>query len=264
MEPVTVGGGLVMMSVKAMADAPGAQIALAALNSPIDGQMGYTNPAGADVPVGSYGTLVLLYDPPSDAVQPALQAVVPHQGAEPVTVWFDNLEVTSLPLFELDPVYLEVQGTFDGDISRVVTNILGNTGSAVLIPEGANDRAYQLTIFPEDDAANIGIFAPSLQESFPHTLLASVDVRLSSGEGGVTAVVMTNGNGTVGIFVHNSGLPSGPSAPKRLTIGGEFVARNPSFPILTVVQNGGPGVASSTVVDNVSLEKLHWRSPLGH
>ena len=255
-EPVSVGEGLVMIRVDAMADGPGAQIALAVLNSPIDGQMGYTNPSGADVPVGSYGTLMLLYDPPSDAIQPALQVVVPHESGNPVTVWFDNLEATPLPSFQAVPVDLDVLGTFDGDVSQIAVNILGTTGSVFLIPESPGNRAYQLTIFPEDEAANIGVFSSSLQNSFPHTLLASVDVRVSSGEGGTTALVMTNGNGTVGLFVNNSSLPTGPSAQQRLMVGGQFKMPNPSFPILTVIQNGGPGVASSTVVDNLALEKL--------
>ena len=253
--PVKVDGGLIMVRVEAMASRPGAEIAVAALNSPLDGQMAYFTAASVDLPIGSYRTLMLIYDPPSDKIQLALQAVVPRGATKPVTVYFDNIEVVPLPSFQRIPVAMDVDGTFDQDVSQVIINPMGTTGSVTFVPRSVSNNAYQLTLFPRDEAANLGVFATSLQDSFPHILLASVDARLAFGQGGTTALVVTNGYGTVGLFTANNDLPTDSSSWKRLIVGGQFIRPNPTFPLLTVVQNGGPGVASSTMIDNLTIEK---------
>jgi len=79
-----------------------------------------------------------------------------------------------------------------------------------------------------------------------------VDAQLYSGSGGVTALVMTNGFGNVGVFVNNAGL----SDTRTIQIGGGFVAENPGFPVLCVVQNGGQGATSSVIVDNLALNRI--------
>lgn len=254
-EPIAVGEGPVLIRVEAMASRPGAEIAIAALNSPLDGQMAYFTAASVDLPIGSYRTLLLVYDPPSNEVQLALQSVVPHGTAKPVSVYFDNIEIVPLPAFQRIPVKMDADGSFDQNLSQVVINPLGNTGSVALVPRSVANNAYQLTLFPKDKAANLGVFATTLQDSFPHILLASVEARSVFGQGGTTGMVVTNGYATMGLFVANDTLPTGASDWKRLVVGGQFIRPNPTFPILTVVQNGGPGVASSTMIDNLSLEK---------
>ncbi len=250
--PVPVGEGAVMLSVNVRADTEGCSAALAALNSPIDGQLGYSNASGADVPVGEWGEFFLIYDPPANALQPGVQVALPESAAGPVNVYFDNLIISELPEFEFEDVVLDVDGSFDGDTSGILKNVNGNSGSFVTLPDPAGGRNALLSILPSDDAANIGVFASRLQGGFPHLLEASVDAKLFDGSGGVTALVMTNGNGNVGVFVNNSDLRD----KKRIMIGGGFAVENPAFPVFCVVQNGGPGVESSVVVDELEIRRV--------
>ncbi len=252
--PIGADNGAVMLSVNVRADGEGCSAALAALNSPIDGQLGYSNASGADVPVGEWGKFVLIYDPPADALQPGLQVAVPESAAGPVTVYFDNLIISELPEYQFEDVVLDVDGSLDGDTSGILKNVNGNSGSFVILPHAGGGRNALLSILPSDDAANVGIFASQLQGGFPHILQASVDARLFDGSGGVTALVITNGNGNVGVFVNNAGLAG--DEFQEVTIGGGFTAENPAFPVLCVVQNGGPGVESSVLVDDLELNRM--------
>jgi len=249
--PVSVGEGLALISVFAGADGPDCSLALAALNSPIDGQLGYTISSGSDVPLGEWRRLLLLYDPPNDLLMPALQVSVPDSAAETVSVFYDNLTVSKLPRLSTAAVSLDVDGSFDGSTEGILRNVNGDSGSVqVLTDFGGKNIA--LSVAETDNAANIGVFASQLQGGFPHLLLSSVDAQLYSGSGGVTALVMTNGFGNVGVFVNNAGL----SDTRTIQIGGGFVAENPGFPVLCVVQNGGQGATSSVIVDNLALTRI--------
>ncbi len=254
MLPVSADNGAAMLSVNVRADGEGCSAALAALNSPIDGQLGYSNASGADVPVGEWGKFILIYDPPADALQPGLQVALPESAEGPVTVYFDNLIISELPESEFENVTLDVDGSFDGDTSGILKNVNGDSGSFVILPHAGGGQNALLSILPSDDAANVGIFASQLQGGFPHILQASVDARLFDGSGGVTALVITNGNGNVGVFVNNAGLAG--DEFQQITIGGGFTAENPAFPVLCVIQNGGPGVESSVLVDDLQLKKV--------
>ena len=250
--PVSVGTGPVSVSVLVQANGLGCSVALAALNSPIDGQLGYTISSDTDIPVGEWGRLVLLYDAPNDTLQPGIQVAVP--SASPgVTVYFDNLLVTELLAPSIVDVALDADGSFESGSAGISQNVNNNTGTVDFTSQPGK---VVLSIADTDDAANIGIFASSLQGGFPHVLEASLDARLLSGSGGVTALVITNGNGNVGVFVNNSSLPGASEPPATITIGGGFEAENPAFPILCVVQNGGPGVTSAVAIDNLRLRRI--------
>ncbi len=243
--PVSVGTGVVLISVSVQSNGPGCSVALAALNSPIDGQLGYTVSSNVDVPVGEWRQLLLAYDPPSDALQPGVQVSV-NSDQPGVSVSFDNLTVMELPALDLESVTLDADGAFE-TTDGILTNVNNDDGT---VDFGSQAGEAVLSLTSGNTAANVGIFAGSLQGGFPHLLQAAVDARLVSGSGGVTALVMTNGNGNVGVFVNNSTLPS------TITIGGGFESENSAFPILGVVQNGGPGVTSSVAVDNLSIYRV--------
>lgn len=200
--------------------------------------------------------MLLLYDAPNDAIQPGIQVVVPGTASSGVTVYFDGLVVRELPDLIFEDVSLDADGSFDADAADVMRNVNDNTGTPLLLPDPEGGNNFLLVISEPDDAANIGVFASRLQGGFPHVLEASVDARLLSGSGGVTALVMTNGNGNVGVFVNNGILPGVGDSPVRITIGGGFATENPVFPILCVGQNGGPGAASSVVIDNLELRRI--------
>ncbi len=248
-DAVAVGSGPVLIAVDAQSNGPGCSLALAALNSPIDGQLGYVTASEADVPVGQWRRLVLIYDPPSDSLQPGLQVTV-SSGKAGVTAFFDNLVVKELPSVQATAVTLDGDGSFDSDVGSLMQNVNGDTGT---VDTASQAGKVVLSLDSDDGAANIGLFASSLQGSFPQVLQATVSASLLSGSGGVTALVMTNGNGNVGAFVHNDALPS-LSSP--ITVGGGFKTENPAFPILCVVQNGGPGVTSEVLVDNLQMVRV--------
>ncbi|MFH1742054.1 MAG: hypothetical protein ABIH23_23880, partial [bacterium] len=254
--PVPVGSGPVLISISVMADAPGSSAALAALNAPMGVDMGFSQALGPDVPVGEWGQLVLLYDPPDDAIHLGVQVAVPEGAESGVTVFFDNLIVSPLPQLSLLDVSLAMDGSFDGDTSGLVENINGNSGAVAVLPDTEGGNNVLLSIQPENDAANVGIFAGQLQQGFPHLLQASVEAHRLFGSGGVTALVMTNGNGNVGVFLSGDKLPSGNESPATITIGGGFTAENPVFPIISVVQNGSTGTASAIVVDDLTLRRI--------
>jgi len=245
---VAVGSGSVLISVDVQSNGAGCSVALAALNSPIDGQLGYATAGEADVPVGEWRQIVLLYDPPSDALQPGLQVTTPT-GSPGVTVFFDNLVVKKVPAVGMESVTLDGDGTFDTGVDSLMKNVNSDTGT---VDTASQPGKIVLSLDSHDGAANIGLFAGALQGRFPQVLRASVDASLLSGSGGVTALVITNGNGNVGAFVNNGNLQS--SSP--LTVGGSFETENTAFPVLCVVQNGGPGVTSQVLIDNLKLERL--------
>ncbi len=251
-----VGEGAVLLEVQAYAENPGCSVALAALNSPIDGQLGYTNAGNSDVPVGKWAKLVLLYDPPANSLQPGLQVVLPDGAANATKVYFDNLVVSRVSDLQFQDVTMDVDGSFDEGTAGLMQNVNQDTGTVEALREISGGKSIILSLAETDNAANIGVFAGSLQGGFPHILSASVDARLLTGSGGVTALVMTNGNGNVGVFVSNAGLPPATESAKTISIGGGFVSENPAFPLLSVIQNGGPGVTSEVVVDNLKLRKI--------
>ncbi|MFH1744016.1 MAG: hypothetical protein ABIH23_33850 [bacterium] len=252
--PVSVGEGPVLVSVYVQANGSGCSAGLAALNSvggSIDGQMGYTISSDIDVPVSQWGRLVLLYDPPNDALQPALQVAV--SSTDPgATVFFDNLQVVELPSLSSEAVTLDADGSFASSVG-MYQNVNDRTGVVDFL---SRPGEVVLSIVNADVAANVGMTANSLQTNFPHILQASIDAQMLSGMGGVTALVMTNANANVGLFVNNSGLPGSGAAPATIMIGGGFEAANPAFPILTVVQNGGPGVTSALLIDNLQVIRI--------
>ncbi len=250
--PVNVRGESVLISVYARADSEECSVALAALNAPIDGQLAYTNAGGGDVPVGEWKKLNLIYNPPSGALQPGIQVAVPETASGAANVYFDNLTVSLLAEEPVEDIALDVDGSFDGDTSGLLKNVNGDTGSSLVFPSPEGGKGVLLTLMRADDAANIGIFASQLQGGFPHVLRASVDAELFAGTGGVTALVMTNGYGNVGVFVNNSELAD----QQRISVGGIFFTENSTFPVLCVVQNGGPGVGASVLMDNLELKKI--------
>ena len=79
-----------------------------------------------------------------------------------------------------------------------------DNGSVVLFSPSESDNSYTLSIGRLDDAANIAVFASQWQGGFPHLSRASVEARLLSGSGGVTALVMTNGYGNAGVMLDNN------------------------------------------------------------
>ncbi|MEW6237020.1 MAG: cadherin repeat domain-containing protein [Candidatus Omnitrophota bacterium] len=253
---IAVGSDPVLISMSLQADVPGCSAAIVGLNSPIDNQLGYTLASGADVPVGKMGKVELLYAAPNAQLQPALQVTVPSSAAGPVTVYIDNLTVSYYPSPYVSPAALDVDGSFEGDLSALVKNVNGDAGTVESAANPEGGLGLLLSVGGGAAAANAGAFANALQGGFPQFLQAAVDARLQSGAGGAMALVMTNNNSTIALFVNNSTLPGAGGPAKRLTIGGGFSVENSAMPILCVVQNGAPGMTSAVLVDNLSVSRI--------
>jgi len=240
-------------------------IALVALNSPIDGQLAYTNLTGDEIPIGDYRSMNLFYRPPGGKLQLAIQAVNYPFSTLSSTVWVDSLDVNPLvPVVEGTPVDLEVDGSFEKGVDKLILNMNGTDGFITPFFETLSDIAIRLTVQPQNLAANIGTLVQGVYDQFPFRLLGQVSVMRDSIPGGGTlAFVMTNGYQNVGVFRYVDELP-GPGSPQAeyLILGSDFTVNNPDIPIHVVLQNGGPGADSSVVVDDLMLLKSSVESTI--
>ncbi len=251
---VDLGGKPGLLRVLFGSNAPGAQVALAGLNSPVDGQLAYSNPIGGAVPVGDYRELILIYKPPTSRVLPFLQVVVPPESENAVTVYFDRLIVEQLPGWpeQLAPINLSPDGDFESGADGTVTNVanLENHG-LVDVSHVGQDTSVYLSITTDEDAANIGIFGEDID--LPSTVMAQVDVRHVIGEGSTCMLIVTNALESLGLFEFNApvGLPE-----RTLRFAGRMEYPG-LIPPLVVVQNAGPGVRSLLEVDNLMIQQVN-------
>ncbi len=245
-------------------------VALVALNSPIDGQLGYTNLAVEEIPVGDYRQLNLYYRPPAGKVQLAIQAVNYPFSTISSTIWVDSLDVNPVTaVVDGTPVSLQVDGSFEKGVENLILNMNGTDGQITPFFESLSDIAIRLTVQPDSLAANIGTVVQGIYDQFPLRLMGQASVKRDSiPGGGMLAFVMTNGYQNVGLFRYTDQIP-GPAdpEPEYLIVGSDFTVNNPDVPIYVVVQNGGPGADSSVVVDDLMLLKSSIeasRIPIGN
>ncbi len=240
-------------------------VALIALNSPIDGQLGYTNLAGEELPIGDYRSMNLFYHPPAGKLQLAIQAVNDPFSTLSSTIWVDSLDVNPIQRgVEGTPVPLEVDGTFENGVEKLILNLNGTDGQINPFFESLSNIAIRLTIQRNNQAANIGTLVKDVYDQFPIRFLGQVSAKRDSiPGGGMMAFVMTNGYQNIGLFRYVDQIP-GPENPKTeyLIIGGDFTVNNPGIPIHVVVQNGGPEADSSVVVDDLLILKSAIDSPI--
>jgi len=249
---------LVHLSGSFRADNKEVAIALVGLNSPIDGQIAYTNVRGDEVPVNGYRKFNLIFAPPSRRMQYAIQAVNSPFSTISSTVWVDNIEVKSYePIVDFEPVELAVDGNFEGGLEPLMVNINGDDGHVIPFFETITDIALRMSIEPSNIAANIGTTCQGIDDQFPFSLLGQVSVkRESMPGGGMMALVLTNGFQNLGIFRFADEITTiNDVQDEMLIIGGDFTTNNPDIPISAFVQLGGPGADVSVVVDDLVIYK---------
>ncbi len=261
LEPVEVNG-LAHISGQFKASTSNVSLALIALNSPIDGQLAYVNLTEAEVPLNEYRRFDLYYAPPSGKLQVAVQVVNSPFSTLSSTVWVDNL-IVEPPSLELgEPVTLEVDGTFEGELENLIVNMNKVDGAVIPFFESLTDIAIRISIEPTNMAANIGTIVTGVEEHYPLTLIGEVEAFRETpySGGGLMSFVMTNAYQNVGLFRNVAELP-GPETSyarsERVMIGGNFTVRNPETPIYVIIQNGGPGAESSLVIDNLTLRRRY-------
>ncbi|MBN2325583.1 MAG: hypothetical protein JXR73_00415 [Candidatus Omnitrophica bacterium] len=250
--------GLAHLSGSFMADNAEAAIALVGLNSPIDGQLGYTNILADEIPAGAYRRLHLIFEPPSGTMQYAIQAVNNSLTAQSTTIWIDNISIEPYDAAaDGDLVPLNVAGDFENDFDQLLININNDDGAVTPFFETLNDIAIRLSIEPSNIAANLGTTCRDLDFQSPVRLLGQASVRKeAASSGGVAAMVITNGFQNLGLFRSAGGLsPVDGANEDRLILGGDFTAGNPDLPVSVFVQLGGPGVKASVVVDDLMIRQ---------
>jgi hypothetical protein len=86
----------VLIRVTIQATAPGAEVALAALDGSMDGSIGTNIPANSEILLDGYHQMTLSYEPTSGSVVPVIQ-LANLNNTEPVTIYVDNIEIIMLP-----------------------------------------------------------------------------------------------------------------------------------------------------------------------
>ncbi len=248
---VDLKGAKAVITLAFGANASGAQVVLAGLNYPVDGQMIYTNPIGDAIPTDELRELELIYDPPAGVVLPFLQVVVPHDAPGPVTIYLDRLSIGRMPY---EPNYkgtlpLVPDGSFEGDNSDLIQNIGGADGQVEIVQVN-NDSAVSLSIEPANLAANMALIG--ITDTPPHRVMAEASVQVAQGSGGTNAIMLTNGYESVVLVTSNDALEAGES---KLRFGSRIDYNGPS-PLLLLVQNAGPGVSSTLEVDDCVIGLL--------
>ncbi|MBZ0255254.1 hypothetical protein K8I31_04285 [bacterium] len=96
LDPVQTDGKLILLRASIMASASGANIAFGMLNGDIDGSIQLNLEYNSEKYMGEYHTVVMLYQPTSDAVIPIIQIANPESNSS-VAVYVDNVEIYSIP-----------------------------------------------------------------------------------------------------------------------------------------------------------------------
>ncbi len=248
---VDLGSRTAVIRVLIGATQPDAQVALVALNSPVDGQSAYLLACGRAVPVGRMRELLLIYRPPSNRLKPLVQVVVPKEAKKHVEIRIDNLSVEPLADFSKNKtlIRLEPPGTFNEGLDELQTNVNDVNGQVQIVDVQGNTKIH-LSIKPDNDAANIGLYARRLLP--PASVWIKTQFSNVVGMEGMTYVVLTNGEETLGISELNSMRGN---KIRNLEFGGSIESRG-SVPPFLVIQNAGPGVESTLEVDDCVIEQI--------
>ncbi|MGC9329435.1 MAG: C-type lectin domain-containing protein, partial [Candidatus Hinthialibacter sp.] len=233
------------------------EIALIGLNSPIDGQVAYTNVRADEVPIAGYKQFHLIFAPPSGNFQYAIQAVNSRFSSLSTTIWIDNIEVEAFEPQE-EAVYLPmvVDGNFEGELQDILININGDDGIVLPFFESMTDIAIRMSLQPSNTAANIGTYCLNLDDQFPLRLLGQVNIKRESlPGGGMAAMVITNGFQNLGVFRKADEIKDLNHGEDQLIIGGDFSVNNPNIPVSAFVQIGGPDAEVSVIVDDLFVTK---------
>ncbi len=254
--PEQIEGSLVELTVAARVDSDLAQLALIAFADPISTDYGYVNPIKSEVPVDRWGELRLVYDSPSSAIIPALQFVVPSGAPEgEYTIYFDSLRIAPFIDQTITPLTLMADPTFDTiapPMSELNPNAFlpqGEVPGTVSLVNGMSGQGVELAIAPNQLAAHTAVF--SIAPPLPAMIHSSVYIKRASGAAGTIALVLTDGEQSVGYFIHASHLPEEEFYPIRL--GGNFTTSGKSVPPICVIQLGGPGVTGKITIDQLDV-----------
>jgi hypothetical protein len=254
---VDLSDRLAELSVAARSTSNLVQMALVAIVYPVDGSLGYVNPIKTEVPVNRWGKMRLVYDSPTSQIIPVLQFVIPSDApvGTKATIYVDSLVVSRHVPAPTKPVELTLDGTFDTTARDLVgLNVSlflpqGAIPGFVSLASGVSGQGIRLELLPSQLAAHVALF--SVPPAMPSMIEGSLFVKRESGEEGMLALVITDGEQSVGYFLKAHHLPLGEF--QQIRVGGNFESTEKDLPPIVVVQLGGPDVSGSVVIDEVEL-----------
>ncbi len=254
-DAIAVGSEPVELRVSARCSSNAVQLGLVAIADLVTGSLGYVNPTKSVIPVDRWERLRLLYESPTQKIYPALQIVVPHgSDDEVVTVYLDQLEITSVAEMDSTPIHSIIDMTFDSieNVEVLHPNAFLPSGmmpGIISLVPGLNGQGVQLGLEANEDAAHVAVFTNPPE--FPAMIKGTIYAKRTGGENGMTAFVITDGEQTAATFLHATYLSETDFRPIR--IGGNFEIGGKSNPPIGVVQFGGPGVIGKVIIDEISL-----------
>lgn len=240
--------------------------ALIGLNSPIDGQLAYHLVQDEAIAPGIESRLSLIYQPPQTKFRVALQVANIPDCTEEVSVLFDNLRILQLDMAEdiesgqfiSEIVPTLPDGSFDGDLSTLMMNINLVNGSVQKSPISGENKAIQLSVDSDENAANVGVVFQNAMNLLPGVFYAEVFTGRFIGAGGTMGLALGNGKHTLVVFEDASALPYYP-VTRRTILGGNFETGNPALSPIAIVQHAGMGEETSVYVDNLTIRRISSR-----
>lgn len=259
---LTSGKGVVL-KISVLSGSGNPSIALIGFNAPMDGQLAY-HVAENQALMPGFGTeLELYYQPPNRAIQIGLQVVNPPHAVQETFVLFDRLSVLNLDIlpavssgkFPAEKVQTDPDGSFDGDLSRLITNINMVDGSVQKFPLTGLNKGLKLSVDEDEIAANAGVALTDSGNFQPGLFVMQVLAGRSLGSGGIMALAMSNGQHTFVVFEDASSLPMG-EIGKQIVLGGNIESFNSLMNPIALVQYAGAGIFSSVFVDSLQVWKV--------
>jgi len=248
----------VIIKCSALTNSASASIALIGFNSPVDGQLAYHQAGGGSLPLNTECEMSLIYKPPGGALQIGVQIVNPSSATGTINALVDRLRVEKFIPESRSILPLEPDGSFEGNLKTLLTNINGDDGDVHLI-WSANNKAIKLAVNTFETAANAGLWAYSAKPRIPDLFLVEAIASREYGAGGMMALVLTQGWEEIVLFEGGFNLlPTGEWRP--MLVGGNFQIPNPMMPPLLVVQNAGKEELTSITVDDLILSSIRLAS----
>ncbi len=253
----------VVLKISVLSGSGNPSIALIGFNAPMDGQLAY-HVAENQALMPGFGTeLELYYRPPNQALQIGLQVVNPPHAVQETFVLFDHLSVLNLDIvpalsdgkLSAEKVQTDPDGSFDGDLSHLITNINLVDGSVQKFPLTGLNKGLKLSVDEDEIAANAGIAVNDSGNLQPGLFVTQVLAGRSLGSGGVMALAMSNGQHTFVVFEDASSLPMN-EIGKPIALGGNIESFNSMMDPIALVQYAGAGIFSSVFVDSLQVWKV--------
>ncbi|RJP24106.1 MAG: formylglycine-generating enzyme family protein, partial [Candidatus Omnitrophota bacterium] len=232
------------------------ELGLVALAFPIDGSLGYANPTRSEIPVNRWGKIEYVYQSPTSEIIPALQVAVPAYAPSGVKiVYIDTLQIEPYTMPDAAPINMIGDNTFN-NVNWMLIGLNpnsflpgGNIPGIVSLTTGKNQQGVKLQLSPNQLAAHVALYSD--RADLPAMVFGGVDVKREYGDSGMLAYVVTDGEQSLGYFLHVEYIPT--YEFKRILFGGNFEIPNKQISPIGVVQLGGPDVSASVVIDNLEL-----------